>query len=164
MKELILKIKKRIEKSNIAKLIKFRSTIKELENKIGDLVKEKQLLNNKILKLNTELEKLEQLEVKVSSMELVIASSDKSIKNKMQEINKLKEDKINLNVELFDTKNKLATANIQKEEYEAQINELKSDRYLVKKIPSGKTPNTNKTKISRPMSKNVVKFMRSEHE
>lgn len=97
-------------------------------------------------------------------MELVIASSDKSLKNKMQEINKLKEDKINLNVELFDTKNKLATANIQKEEYEAQINELKSDRYLVKKIPSGKTPNTNKTKISRPMSKNVVKFMRSEHE
>lgn len=164
MKELINKIKKRIEKSNIAKLIKFRSTIKELENKIGDLGKEKQLLNNEILRLNVELEKLEQLEIKVSSMELVIASSDKSLKNKIEEINKLKEDKLNLNVELFDTKNRLATANIQREEYETQINELKSDRYLVKKIPSGRKPNTNKTKISKPMSGRVTKYMRGEHE
>ena len=40
MKELIKKIKKRIKQSNIAKLIKFKSTIKDLENKIEVLNKD----------------------------------------------------------------------------------------------------------------------------
>lgn len=164
IKELIGKIKKRIEKSNITKLIKFRSTIKELENKIGDLEKTIQKQNDKINSLLEDLKRLEELESKVPSMELVIASSDKSIKNKMSEIEQLKSDALQLKCELFDANNELAKANMQKEEYEAQIKELKSDRYLIRKIPSGKTPNTNKTKISRPMSGNVTRYMRSEHE
>lgn len=164
MKELYLKIKKRIKQSNIAKLIKFRSTIKDLESKIGDLEKEKQKLYDKIRRLEIESQRLEELAIKVPSMELVIASSDKSIKNKMAEIEQLKSNTLKLQCEVFEAKNELAKANIQKEEYEAQIKDLKSNRYLVRKIPSGKTPNTNKTKISKPMSGNVVKFMRSEHE
>lgn len=164
MKELINKIKKRIKQSNIAKLIKFRSTIKELESKIGDLEKDKQKLNDRINSLNLDLEDKEELENKVFCMEMVIASSDRAIKNRLAENEQLQKDKLKLQNEVFEIKMELASANIQKEEYEAQIKDLKSDRYLVKKIPSGRKPNTNKTKISRPMSGNVVKFMRSEHE
>lgn len=164
MKEIIKNIKKRIKQTNIAKLIKFRSIIKELENKIGDLEKEKQKLNDKINTLNLDLEDKEELENKVFCMEMVIASSDKAIKSRLAENEQLQKDKLELQNEIFEVKMELASANIQKEEYEAQIKDLKSDRYLVRKIPSGKTPNTNKTKISRPMSGNVVKFMRGEHE
>ena len=164
MKELIKKIKKRIKQSNIAKLIKFRSTIKDLENKIGDLEKEKQRLYDKINTLNLDLEDKEELENKVFCMEMVIASRDRAIKNRLAENEQLQKDKLQLQNEMFEVKMELASANIQKEEYEAQIKELKSDRYLVKKVRAGRTPNTNKTKISRPMSGNVVKFMRSEHE
>ena len=164
MKELLNKIKKRIEKSNITKLIKFRTTIKELEKKIGDLETEKQKLNDKVHLMEDDLNKLDELEKKVPSMEVMIASADKSIKDKNKEINKLKEEKLKIQSDLFQMKLDLASANMQKEEYEAQIKDLKSDRYLVKKVRSGRTPNTNKTKISRPMSGNVVKYMRGEHE
>lgn len=164
MKEIIKNIKKRIKQTNIAKLIKFRSIIKELENKIGDLEKEKQKLNDKINTLNLDLEDKEELENKVFCMEMVIAGSDKAIKSRLAENEQLQKDKLELQNEIFEVKMELASANIQKEEYEAQIKDLKSDRYLVKKVRSGRTPNTNKTKISKPMSSNVVKFMRSEHE
>ena len=53
---------------------------------------------------------------------------------------------------------------MQLELKDEEISELKSDRYLIKKIPSGRKPNTNKTKISKPMSARVTKYMRGEHE
>ncbi len=164
MKELFKKIKKRIEKSNIAKFIMFKKIINDLEKKIGVLEKDKQKLNDRVRKLNLEVNRLEEYENKVPSMELVIASSDKSLKNKMEEIKKLQDDKLNIQNELFKVKMELACSNIQKEEYEAQIEDLKSDRYLIRKVPSGRTPNTNKTKISKPMSGNVTRYMRGEHE
>ncbi len=164
MKEKINKIKKRINKLSLVKLIKFRSTIKDLNEKIEGLEKDKQELNDKITGLDLKLKELKELENKVPSMELIIESSDASLKEKMQENNKLKEDILKLKNELFDAKHELASANIQKQEYEAQIKDLKSDRYLIKKVPSGRKPNTNKTKISRPMSSRVTKYMRGEHE
>lgn len=164
IKEILNKISNKIKKSNLVRLLKSRNTIKELESKITELDRDKQKLNDKIRGLEIENKRLEELENKVPSMELVIASFDKTIKSRNEEIKQLKDEKVKLHIELFETKNQLATANIQKEEYEAQINDLKSDRYLVKKVRAGRTPNTNKTKISRPMSGNVVKFMREEHE
>lgn len=164
IKELIGKIKKRIEKSNITKLIKFRTTIKNLESKIGDLEKEKQKLYDKINSLNLDLEDKEELENRIFCMEMVIASSDRAIKSRLAENEQLQRDKLQLQNEVFEIKMELASANIQKEEYEAQIKDLKSDRYLVKKVRAGRTPNTNKTKIARPMSARVTKYMRGEHE
>lgn len=157
-------ISKKIKKSNVAQFLRFRATINDLENMIEELKRDKQLLNDKVNKANIKLERLEELENRVPSMEMVIASSDKSIKNKIKEIDELKEEKTKLQCELFETKLQLGTANAQMEEYQLQIKDLKSNRYLVKKVRAGRTPNTNKTKISRPMSGNVVKFMRSEHE
>lgn len=164
MKELFKKIKNKIEKSNLTKLIKFKSIINNLNEKIGDLESEKKRLNNKVRELIIETKKLEDLEIKIPSMKLVIESSDKTIKSKITEIKQLREEKIKLQCELFEAKNELAAANIQKEEYEEQIKDLKSNRYLVRKISSGKTPNTIKTKVSRPMSSNVTRYMRGEHE
>lgn len=164
IKEIWNNISKKIKKSNVVRFLRFRATINDLENKIEELKKDKQLLNNKINKANIRLERLDELESKIPSMELVIASSDKSIKNKIKEIVELKEEKVKLQSELFETKLQLGTANAQKEEYEAQIKDLKSNRYLVRKIPTGRTKNTIKTKISKPMSGNVTRYMRGEHE
>ena len=46
MKELFKNIKKKIQKSNLIKLIKFKSIINNLNEKIGDLESEKKILNN----------------------------------------------------------------------------------------------------------------------
>lgn len=164
IKEIWNNILKKIKKSNVARFLRFRATINDLENKIQQLERDKQILTDKITAANIKLHRLEELENKIPSMELVIASSDKSIKNKMIEINQLKNEKVKLQSELFETKHELGTANAQMEEYKLQIEDLKSDRYLIKKIPSGRKPNTNKTKISKPMSARVTKYMRGEHE
>lgn len=164
VKEIYTNISNKIKKSNLARLINSKAIIKGLNDKIGALEIEKNELNSKIRSLTIETKKLEELSIKIPSMELIIESSDKAIKSKITEIKQLREDKIKLECELFDVKNDLISANIQKEEYEAQIKDLKSDRYLIRKIPSGKTPNTIKTKVSRGMSANVTKYMRGEHE
>ena len=164
IKEIWNNISKKIKKSNVARLLRFRATINDLENKIQQLERDKQLLIDKVNAANIKLQKLEELENKLPSMEIVIASSDKSIKNKMVEINQLKDEKVKLQSELFEIKLELGTVYAQMEEYKLQIQELKSDRYLIKKIPSGRKPNTNKTKISKPMSARVTKYMRGEHE
>lgn len=164
IKEIWNNMLKKIKKSNMARFLRFRATITDLENKIQQVERDKQLLMDKVNASNIKLQRLEELEKKLPSMEMVIASSDKSLKNKMFEINQLKEEKVKLQSELFEIKLELGTANAQMEEYKLQIEDLKSDRYLIKKIPSGRKPNTNKTKISKPMSARVTKYMRGEHE
>lgn len=46
----------------------------------------------------------------------------------------------------------------------AKISDLKSDRYLIKKIPSGRTKSTLKTTISNPMKPAVRKFMKENFD
>ena len=164
IKEIWNNISKKIKKSNVARLLRFRATINDLENKIQQLERDKQLLIDKVNAANIKLQRLEELENKLPSMEIVIKSSDKSIKNKMIEINQLKDEKVKLQSELFEAGLELGIAYAQMEEYKLQIQDLKSDRYLIKKIPSGRKPNINKTKISKPMSARVTKYMRGEHE
>ena len=50
------------------------------------------------------------------------------------------------------------------ENLKAKLEESMTDKYLVKKIPSGKTPNTIKTKVSSPMKASVRKYMKEEFE
>lgn len=95
-------------------------------------------------------------------------------------------DEINtLKLELGLTKEKLKKANTSKggftkeinklkklvEQYEKEINDLnakisdlQSDRYLIKKIPTGRTKNTVKTKIAPPMKSNVRRFMKENFD
>ena len=114
--------------------------------------------------LDLDNKKLEKTANKVSKLEIQLKETNKSIKDKTKENKKLEEERINLESKLFENTLELKSVKIQLEEYEDQIKDLKSDRYLIRKIPSGKTPNTNKTKISKPMSSRVVKYMREEHE
>ena len=163
-KEILINISKRIKKSNLVRLIKSKSIIKDLNDKIGVLEKEKHELNNEIRALKNEVKELTKIADKVPSLELVVESSDKSIKEKMETIKELDEKRVALESQLFETNLELSSIKIQIEEYENQIKELKSNRYLVRKIPSGRTPNTVKTKVSKPMSARVTKYMREEHE
>ena len=155
---------KKIKQSNLAKLLMSRSKIKELNEKVGVLVKDKEKLIDKISILELEKNKLESENNRIPSLELIIESADKSIKEKLERNKQLEDNRIKLENELFEIKQELARVNIQLELRDDEIKELKSDRYLIKKIPSGRKPNTNKTKISKPMSARVTKYMRGEHE
>ena len=55
------------------------------------------------------------------------------------------------------TNNKLRK---EKKELLIQIENLKSDRYLVKKIPPGKTPGTQKTKIRSKVTPKIAKYQK----
>ena len=164
LKEIYTNVSNKIKKSNLVRLINFKATIKGLNDKIGDLEEEKKQLSDIKKKLESELKKITKIANKVPSMEDVIKGADKSLKEKVKENKNLNDLIADLKSDLFNKELELETANAQLEEYKLQIKDLKSNRYLIRKIPSGKTPNTNKTKVSRPMSSNVTRYMRGEHE
>lgn len=164
LKEKGINILKQIKKSNLVGLLRSKAVIKELNEKIGDLELEKRQLSDIKKKLENELKKATKIADKVPSMEEIIKGADKSLKEKIKENKNLNDVIVELKNDLFKAQLELGTANAQKEEYEAQIKDLKSNRYLVKKIPSGRTPKTIKTKVSKPMSANVTRYMRGEHE
>lgn len=165
IKEILINISKRIKKSNIVQLLKSRTIIRELENRIGELGKEKQELIDGLRTMTKERDKLEKDNKRIPSLELIIKSSDKSIKEKIKENEELEEKRCNLENKLFETNLELANIKIQLELCEEQIKNYKTEgRYLVKKVKAGRTPNTIKTKIAKPMSTRVTKYMREEHE
>lgn len=164
LKERYTNICKKIKNSNLARFLRFKSIIKDLNEEIDSLKEEKtKLIDIKIL-LENELREKTELADKIPTKDLIIDSADKSLKDKIQEINKLNDEIVQLKSDLFNKELELGTAKAQTEEYQLQVKDLKSDRYLIKKVPAGKTKNTNKTKVSRPMSSNVTKYMRGEHE
>lgn len=153
-----MKLWLKLKKSNLVRLIKSKSIIKELNDKIETLEKEKQKLNDKVGKLDIENKELEKEANRVPSLELIIEGADKSIKEKLIENKELEEKRLELETKLFETNQELASVKIQLEEYKTE------GRYLIKKVKSGRPPNTIKTKISKPMSSRVTKYMRGEHE
>lgn len=164
VKEIYTNVSNKIKKSNLARLINSKTIIKGLNDKIGALEIEKKKLSDIKKKLENDLKKVTKIADKVPSMEDVIKGADKSLKDKIEENKNLNDLIAELKSDLFNKELELGTANAQLEEYKLQIKDLKSDRYLIRKIPSGKTPNTIKTKVSRGMSANVTKYMRGEHE
>lgn len=164
IKEAYTKVSKKIKYSNLARLINSKAIIKGLNDKIGDLEIEKKQLSDIKKKLEHELKRITKIADKVPSMEDIIKGADKSLKDKVKENKNLNDLIADLKSDLFNKELELGVANAQLEEYKLQIEDLKSDRYLIRKIPSGKTPNTIKTKVSRGMSANVTKYMREEHE
>ena len=164
VKEIYVNISKKIKQSNLARLINSKAIIKGLNDKIGALELEKKQLSDIKKKLEKELKEVTTIADKIPSMQLVIDSADKSLKDKINENKNLNDLIVDLKSDLFNKELELGTANAQLEEYKLQVKDLKSDRYLIKKVPSGKTPNTIKTKVSKGMSANVTKYMRGEHE
>lgn len=155
----------KIKKSNFTRLLKSKTIIKELENKIGELGREKQELIDRNKSLNLEIRKYDRQEKKAAEFKKEIKRLEVLWNNEVFEKNQISQELLNTQTELFNTKLELGKYKVQCESYEQQINDYKTEgKYLIKKVPTGRTPNTIKTKISKPMAANVVKYMREEHE
>lgn len=155
---------KKIKKLGIVKMLNYKSEIGYLNDKISKLNKE--IIDLKDLNIQNQIERniLDKEQKKILKFENLIELSDKSLKEKITKIKELENQNSELLSKLFNLDLEMKSLKIQIEEYEAQIKDLKSDRYLIRKIKSGKTPNTVKTKVSKPMSANVTRYMRGEHE
>jgi len=155
---------KRFKKCGVVKMLTYKSEIKKLNNKIEELEEDKRKLSYELYAAKVDQSELDKSNIKIASLEQIVAASDKSLKQRLEDIKKL--DKLNneLLTKSFNLELELKSKEIQIKEYELEIEDLKSDRYLIKKIPTGRTKNTIKTKISKPMSANVTRYMRGEHE
>lgn len=122
----------------------YESEIKELRRKINN--KEFRYLEDYDKEINRRLE------------------AEEEIKKNEELISYLKKD----NKELTKVNKKLMSENNNQkkeiEELNTMINDLRSDRYLIKKIPSGRTPNLNKAKVKTSVTTrpNVRKYIKEE--
>lgn len=106
-------------------------------------------LNNKSYELLTENSKLKDLKLDVDK-----------VKKELRKVNGAKGGLVKENNKL---KNIIEELEKEKTDLKAQINDLKSDRYLVKKIPSGRNKSTIKTKItSSNKESNVIKYVKEK--
>lgn len=155
---------KKIKKWGFVRILNYKAEIKDLYTRIDEREEEIRKLNDLLYITKIDQEELENQKIKIASLEQIVAASDKSLKQRLEDIKKL--DKLNneLLTKSFNLELELKSKEVQIKEYELEIEDLKSDRYLIKKIPAGRTKNTIKTKVSKPMSANVTKYMRSEHE
>ena len=165
LKEKVKKIKEKIKKSNLAKLLMTKSIIKELENKIGELGKEKEELIDTNRSLNLEIKKYDRKEKKVSDYKQEIRELDSLLEDATKELELHKKAKLELETRIFELNQDMVRYKIQCEEYENQINDYRTEgRYLIKTLKPGRTPNTIKTRVSKPMAGSVVAYMRGQHE
>lgn len=165
LKEKFKEIKEKIKKTNLAKLLMTKSIIKELEQRIGELVKEKQDLidANRLLKL--EIRKFNKNEKKTIEFKKEIKELDSLLEDTTKELELQKKVKLELESKIFELNQDMIRYKIQCEEYEKQIEDYRTEgRYLIKTLKPGRTPNTIKTRISKPMTGSVVRYMRGEHE
>lgn len=161
----IKKLLDKIKKSNLVRLLKSKSIIKNLESKIDEITKEKQQLIDRNRLLALENKKFDKQEKKSNEYKKEIKNLKALIESSKNMIYKLTTLLEQLENQLFETNQELVRYKIQCEEYENQIRDYRTEgRYLVKKVKSGRTPNTVKTKVSKPMSARVTKYMREEHE
>lgn len=156
---------KKIKKWGIVKMINYKDEIK----KLNDIILEKEhgirdLRDlNYIYRLNRD--ELEKAKIKIASLEDIVKGSDKTLKEYVKRIKELDKENDSLLTKSFNLELQIKSKNMQIQQYEEQINDYRTEgRYLVKKVRAGRTPNTNKTKISSPMKSSVIKYMREEHE
>lgn len=162
---MLKELKEKINKLNIVKLLKFKTIIKELEQRIGELGKEKEELIDTNRSLKLEIKKYDKQEKRTSEFKKEIKELDSLLEDTTKEVELQKKAKLELECKIFELNQEVAKYKIQCEEYEHQIEDYRTEgRYLVKTIKPGKTPNTIKTRVSKPMAGSVVRYMRGEHE
>lgn len=156
---------KKIKKWGIVKMFTYKSEIKRLETIISELEEEKRNLNDLLYIAKVDQKELDEKKIKIASLEQILDGANKTSKEnleKIKEINKLNEE---LLTRTFELDLEIKTKNVEIENYKLIIKDYQTEgRYLVKKVKPGRKPNTIKTKISKPMSSNVTKYMRGEHE
>ena len=165
LKEKYKEIKEKVYKSNLVKLLKSKTIIKELEQRIGELVKEKQDLIDANRTLNLEIKKYNKQEKRASEFKKEIKELDSLLEDTTKEVELQKKAKLELECKIFELNQEVAKYKIQCEEYEHQIEDYRTEgRYLIKTLKPGRTPNTIKTRVAKPMTGSVVRYMRGEHE
>ena len=165
IKENIKKIGKRIKETNLYKLLDAKNTIKKYEEEKGKWEEERKKLIDKNRVLNLQNKRQDKQDKKAADYQNEIDD----LMVQLEVANQQKQESIAINdeltSELFNKTLELSKYKIQCEEYERQIEDYKTEgRYLVKKIKPGRTPNTIKTKISKPMASSVVRYMKNEYQ
>ena len=155
---------KKIKKWEIVKMLNYKDEINSLNYDIQENEQKIEDLMDLYYSTKVDRGELEEARIKIASLEDIVKASDKALKEHVKHIKEL--DKVNdtLLTKTFNLEHEIKEKQIEIEAYKAQIEDLKSDRYLIKKVKPGRTPNINKTKISKPMSTRVTKYMRGEHE
>ena len=130
---------------------KYKEDSENIINKLQDdwfkHLEEKSKLKDKSLKLDKVNDELKNANVKIDALKDEIKKLSTSKGGLVKENNKLKEDNEKMVQEINDLK--------------AKINDLESDRYLKKTIPSGRTKNTIKTSIRNYAKESrVIKYVK----
>lgn len=100
-------------------------------------------------------------EFKIKNLKEELYTKAIELNNKIEEYkSKLAQLELDLMIQK-DNNNKLIK---EKEELEEKLKESMTGKYVLKKISAGRTPNLQKTKVSRPMSNNVRNYMKEKHD
>ncbi|MBR4672058.1 MAG: hypothetical protein IKO78_02510 [Bacilli bacterium] len=146
-------------------MLNYKTEVKSLNTKISELEEEKRKLNDLIQIYKLEQNELEQANIKIASLEQILDGANKTSKENLEKIKEINTINEELLTKVFNLELEIKTKNVEVENYKLIIKDYQTEgRYLVKKVKPGRKPNTIKTKISKPMSANVTKYMRGEHE
>ena len=118
------------------------------ENQYNDLVEEKEDLMNKVNKLTFDFER---------SIELVDELRDKLFKTE-KSLKEVRGAKGGLTKRLNELNNELQAKDKKIEELRIKLEDSMTDKYAVKKIKSGRRPNTLKRSSARPVQSLVQKY------
>lgn len=146
----VLEEKNKIEEEYQVYKEKSEKAITELNIKNSSQLKEITDLGNQIIDKNSAIKRYTILQTEISEenskLKSKLTHANTSKGGLVKEINKLR-GKVNSLVEEIKEKNKLL-----------------SERFILRELKPGRTPNMNKTKISKPMSNNVRNFMKREFD
>ena len=156
---------KKVKRWEISKMLNYKNETKKLNDKIQELEQDIRNLIDANLGYKADRKQLQRAKTKIASLEDILKASDKALKEHSRQIKELDKTNDELLTKTFNLELEIKSKNIQIQQYEEQINDYRTEgRYLVKKVKPGRKPNTNKTKISKPTSTRVIKYMRGEHE
>lgn len=146
----VLEEKNKIEEEYQVYKEKSEKAITELNIKNSSQLKEITDLGNQIIDKNSVIKRYTILQTEISEenskLKSKLTHANTSKGGLTKEINKLR-GKVNSLVEEIKEKDKLL-----------------SKRFILRELKPGRTPNMNKTKISKPMSNNVRNFMKREFD
>lgn len=118
------------------------------ENQYNDLVEEKEDLMNKVNKLTFDFER---------SIELVDELRDKLFKTE-KSLKEVRGAKGGLTKRVNELNTELESKDKEIEELKIKLEDSMTDKYAVKKIKSGRRPNTLKRSSARPVQSSVQKY------
>lgn len=164
IKEIRKKIRKMFyRKLRLTRIKEYENIIKEKEDKI-ELFKE-YIRQNGIEELKRKhTVEIEKCKIQIKDYKEVAKKKKEKYDVLLEKNKKLSKYNLELRQLAGANEEKIVAYEEKIAELEKQLKESMTDKYLVKKIPSGRTPNKNKTKISKGMSATVRKFMKDNFD